>query len=464
MKRILPELLAVFIILSATCSAAWELRITADKLSLQADQVPLQEILKQLVGSGIRVRIDPQINPTLSAAFNDREMQAALDSILKSLNYVLVWESIPGPGGALPLLAEIQIFKPGRQEHMLLLAPGSALSLAMDPKGSHYVKNELLIKLKTGLSLPEFRKLLVEIGGRVTDYDAATGVYLVRLPDHSDVPAAVERISNHLGIAGAEPNYAYPVFNPYPDPSPSLPIPDFPRVSGPQGAAPIAVIDTGLLPGTGLERLILATLDTLNPGKQISDIQGHGTQMALIAAGVIRPFGAKDDDAYLAPLIAIRAFDDNGFTSGFQLMQGIEFAIRNGARVLSLSWGADTRSEFLEDALADAASKGLIVVASAGNEPTGRPVYPAAYPSVIAVGALEPDGKIWGQSNFGRFVSLYAPGFASLPVGYRGEPGSYAGTSIAAAFAANRIADYLAKHPAADIQEIFNALRTQRAR
>jgi len=186
--------------------------------------------------------------------------------------------------------------------------------------------------------------------------------------------------------------------------------------------------------------------------------------MALIAAGVIKPFGVMDDEAYLAPLIAIRAFDENGFTSGFQLMQGIEFAIRNGARVLSLSWGADTRSEFLENALADAASKGLIVVASAGNEPTGRPVYPAAYPSVIAVGALEPDGKIWGQSNFGSFVSLYAPGFASLPVGYRGEPGSYAGTSIAAAFTANRIADYLAKHPAADIQEIFNALRTQRAR
>ena len=462
MNRVLTYLLTIFFVLCATYSAALDLRITADKLSLQADQVPLQDILKYLAGSGIRVRIDPQINPLISASFKDREVQAALDSILKSLNYVLIWESVPGPGGALPLLAEIQVFRPGRQEHMQLLAPGSALSLAMDPKGSYYVKNELLVKLKAGLSLADFQKLLNQIGGRVTDYDAATGVYRIRLPDHADVPALVERISKPPGITSAEPNYAYPVFKPYPNPSPGLPVPDFPRVSGPQGAVPVAVIDTGLLPGTGLERLILATLDTLNPGKPISDTQGHGTQMALIAAGVIKPFGITADEAYLTPLIAIRAFDDNGFTSSFQLMQGIEFAIRNGARVLSLSWGADTPSEFLESALTDAASKGLIVVASAGNEPTGRPVYPAAYPSVIAVGALAPDGKIWEQSNFGSFVSLYAPGFASLPVGYEGEPGSYAGTSIAAAFAANRIADYLSKHPDADIQEIYNALRTQK--
>jgi hypothetical protein len=213
--------------------------------------------------------------------------------------------------------------------------------------------------------------------------------------------------------------------------------------------------------GTGLERLILATLDTLQPGNPISDTQGHGTQMALIASGVVKPFGAVDDSAHHTPLIPIRAFDDNGFTSGFQLMQGIEFAIRNGARVLSLSWGAETRSRFLESALTEAASRGLIIVASAGNEPTGRPVYPAAYPSVIGVGALGLDGKIWKQSNFGSFVSLYAPGFASLPVGYKGEPGSYAGTSIAAAFAANRIAEYVSKHPDAGIQEIFNALRSK---
>ena len=80
--------------------------------------------------------------------------------------------------------------------------------------------------------------------------------------------------------------------------------------------------------------------------------------------------------------------------------------------------------------------KGLFIVASAGNEPTGKPIYPAAYSSVIGIGALRPDGKKWGKSNYGDFVEFEAPGFAKLPVGYKGEPGIYAGTSISAAFVA----------------------------
>lgn len=460
-KKIPLYLILFFFLPGAAYTGTLELRIFADKLSLQADQVPLQDVLKNFSDHGIRVRIDPLINPLMSASFKNREVQEGLRSILKSLNHVLIWESIPGPGGALPLLVEIQIFRPGKKEKMQPLKQGSILSLDTDPKdGSFFVKNELLVKLKAGFGLAEFQKLLAQIGGRVTDYYTATRVYRIRLPDNTDVPALVERILNYPGIAGVEPNYAYPVFKPYQNPSPPD-VSNFPQVSGSQGTVPVAIIDTGLMTGTGLERLILATLDTLQPGSPISDTQGHGTQMALIASGVVRPFGITDDSAHHTSLIPIRAFDDNGFTSGFWLMQGIEFAIQNGARVLSLSWGAETRSGFLEGALTDAVSRGLIIVASAGDEPTGRPVYPAAYPSVIGIGALGPDGKIWKQSNFGSFVSLYAPGFASLPVGYKGEPGSYAGTSIAAAFAANRIAEYISKHPDAGMQEIFNTLRSK---
>ena len=53
---------------------------------------------------------------------------------------------------------------------------------------------------------------------------------------------------------------------------------------------------------------------------------------------------------------------------------------------------------------------------------------------------------------------LYAPGFASLPVGYKGDPGAYAGTSISAAFVANIIANYLSQNPEATKQEILSAL------
>ncbi len=308
------------------------------------------------------------------------------------------------------------------------------------------------------MSLAEFKALLRQFGGTVVDSYPAVGLYKVRLPEGSDVPSLVEQITKHPKVAKAEPNYAYPIPTPYKQTTADIPPPGSSHIASTGGTVPIAVLDTGLTPDSGLEDLILASLDALNPVDPISDSLGHGTQMALIAAGVVKPSGVRSESDTQNPIIPIRVMDENGFTSNFTIMSSIDFALKHGARVMSLSWGSETRSDFLETALNDARSRGLIVVASAGNEPTGKPVYPAAFPSVIGVGALAPDGKSWENSNYGDFVTLYAPGFATLPVGYKGDPGPYAGTSISAAYAANVIADYLAEHPQASTQEVLEAL------
>jgi hypothetical protein len=101
----------------------------------------------------------------------------------------------------------------------------------------------------------------------------------------------------------------------------------------------------------------------------------------------------------------------------------------------------------------------MIVVASAGNEPTGRPVYPAAYPEVISVSALRADGTPWERSNYGSTVTVSAPGTASLPVGHEGPPGNYAGTSIASAYVSHQVAQYLTVHPRANTRAVEAALR-----
>ena len=213
----------------------------------------------------------------------------------------------------------------------------------------------------------------------------------------------------------------------------------------------VAVLDSGLTTaGLAMEGLVAASFEALNPGDPITDTLGHGTQMALIASGVVSPDGVKGAAEDAVPIIAVKVFDDNGFTSTSAVARAVEFALDRGARVLSLSWGSETRSGFLEYACDYARSRGAVVVASAGNEPSGTPVYPAAFESVIGVGALSPGGGTWEKSNYGEFVSLYAPGFAVFPVGYKGAPGTYAGTSISAAFAARHIAVRLTADPAAD--------------
>lgn len=457
-KKVIGAVFLLFVLLLLAGEAvALKVQVAGDKLTLDAEKVPLQAVLAGLAQEGIRTRIDPQINPTVSASFRDRDIQKALEFILKDLDYVLLWESIQGPRGQIPRLSEIQIFRPGRKDLMRPLRTRRTLAVARNPEdGSFYVRNEILLKLKPGTDLQKIEALLAKWGGRVVDSYAALGIYRIRLPEGSDVPALIKEFQETLGRGSAEPNFAYPVPR-SPDHLSLFPVD--PTLSPGENQVPVAVIDSGLSPQVRMDRHVLASLDALNPDQAISDEEGHGTQMALIAAGLVKPLGTKGDAETQAPIIPIRAFDDNGFTSNFVLMQSIDFALKHGARVMSLSWGSETESDFLGDALEAASSMGMVIVASAGNEPTGQPSYPAAYPSVIGVGALGPDGKIWEKSNTGDFVALYAPGFASMPVGYKGEAGMYAGTSISAAFVANRIASILAVNPKATREEILKALQ-----
>jgi len=447
------------LLLCAANADALDVRITKDRLTLHAQQEPLQSILKRFADFGIKVHIDPQINPLITASFEERDIQKGLDSILKGLNHVLIWKSIQGPLGPMPKLAEIQVFTPGKETRMRPLVKRTSLAIARNPEdGSLFLKDEILLRLNPEAALSDLKKILETIKGTVVESYPALGIYKIRLPEGADVPAVAKAVMEHAGVDKAEPNYAYPVQEPYRAGEPVNFSPDQGNTEAPQSAVPVAVLDTGLTTDSGLDDFVLAAMDALNPDQPISDSMGHGTQMALVASGVVKPLGAKTDSETHSPIIPIKVFDEKGYTSNFLVMQSIDFALSHGARVMSLSWGSETKSDFLERALTDASARGLIIVASAGNEPTGRPVYPAAYESVIGVGAISPEGKPWEKSNHGDFVSLYAPGFADLPVGYQGDPGPYAGTSISAAFAANVIANILYWKPDATRQDILVAL------
>jgi len=96
------------------------------------------------------------------------------------------------------------------------------------------------------------------------------------------------------------------------------------------GLVPIAILDSSLAPGNLPGEYLLAAQDALNPDDPISDPLGHGTQMALIAAGVVTPLGAKNNTDNANTLIAIRTFDKNGYNSSTALMQGIDYALAIG--------------------------------------------------------------------------------------------------------------------------------------
>ena len=457
--------LTVYIVITiclfwAVGASALQVSIIGDRISVQADKTPLQDILQAIMGFGINVRIDPILNQEVTASFTNRDIQGGIASILRPYSHVFIWKTLDGSVGPFPVLSEIQVFEPGKETQMKLLKKSPTLDITQSPEdGSLYVSHEFLLRLKSGTSLAAFYRLLADIKGAIIDSNIALGIYKIRLPDDADVLTIVAEIARLSITEKAEPNFAYPIDKPY---HPATPY-DSPIITRTgmqlENAAPIAILDSGFDPSVDLSGKILASSDVFNPGETVSDPLGHGTQMAYIASGTILPSSINPVSGADIPIIPIRIFDDNGYTSNFAIMDAIDFALTHGAKVMSLSWGSETRSDFLEKSLEYAQSKDITVVASAGNNPTGKPVYPAAYQTVVGVGALTPDGDAWDKSNYGDFVTLYAPGFASLPVGYKGDPGNYAGTSIAAAFIANQIANYLSQNPGTSQEDISTMLK-----
>ena len=187
-----------------------------------------------------------------------------------------------------------------------------------------------------------------------------------------------------------------------------------------------------------------------------SDSGGHGT-------GVVGVIGATTDEGvgiaslgWLTPVMEIKIGDEFGPDSA-AIVAGLRYAADHGARVANLSLGTACREQAVADAVTYAQSKGVLVVASAGNEAqTGNPVeYPAAFPGVIAVGASGPGNQHASYSNTGSYVSITAPGGAGDSVAADeiallangGGTTTGAGTSYSSPLVAAGAALVLAKNP-----------------
>ena len=160
------------------------------------------------------------------------------------------------------------------------------------------------------------------------------------------------------------------------------------------------------------------------------DDNGHGTHVAGIVAAAINQEGTLGV-APQAGLYAAKVLDGSGFGLESWILAGINWAIDQDVDIINLSLALTAGSPALEAASKAAWDAGILLVAAAGNA-GGAVAFPAAYDTVIAVGATDPcDGKAV-FSNFGPQVELAAPGTAILSTYKSGTYRSLSGTSQAA--------------------------------
>ncbi len=451
--------IGLFIAFAASAEAV-TVRLEGDRLWLQAEDASLQAVLHGFVHADVRVQLDPALEDVrISADIQDADAERVLAELFDPVGYVLIWDVMDGPLGTWPKLAEIQVFRPGNREEIRPLQDPDSFQVVTMPDGSgiEYIADEILIGFAPGSDPDAIRLLIRQIGGTVVESIPELGVYRIRLPLGTNVPALIDQLARNALVAEVEPNFAYRMPTPTIVPDRGAPPSDIPVRRPRDGAPPIAVLDSGLTMRPDMEGLIVGGFNALHPDRPPTDTAGHGTQMALIGTGAVRPGGLEGGDG--VPVIPIRAFNDDGITSNFAQMRSLYYAADQGASVLNMSWGSPANSAFLEHAVAEAVRAGMLVVGSAGNEPLNKPMYPAAYPDVIGVSAALPDGSPWPQTNYGDFIFVAAPGTATFPVGYQGEPGSYAGTSIAAATVSHALGLYYERHPGATPRQARDALR-----
>lgn len=173
----------------------------------------------------------------------------------------------------------------------------------------------------------------------------------------------------------------------------------------------VAVIDTGVTKVRDLvETEFVEGYDFVNDRKNASDDNGHGTHVAgTIAQATNNSYGVAGV-AYEARLMPLKVLSSHGGGTIADIAEAIKFAADNGADVINMSLGGGGESQLMKDAINYAHSKGVVIIAAAGNENQNSASYPARYPNVFAVSALGPDGEKAPYSNYGAGVDISAPG------------------------------------------------------
>ncbi|MBD0384300.1 S8 family serine peptidase [Paenibacillus sp. WST5] len=220
----------------------------------------------------------------------------------------------------------------------------------------------------------------------------------------------------------------------------------------------VAVVDTGVdLTHPDLAGNFVEGTNLLQSGKKPSDDNGHGTNVAGVIAATMNNDKGITGIAPNAKIMPIKALEADGTGGEAKLGEGIRYAVDHGAKIVVLSLGLNKYSDYLANIVQYAEDHDVLLVAAVGNEGTSVK-YPAAYPTVLAVGGVTPDKHADSRSNSGPELDLMAPWdvyTTSLGGGYQYQDGS----SMAAPQVAAAAALVWAKYPGMHAYQVRDLLK-----
>jgi uncharacterized repeat protein (TIGR01451 family) len=187
------------------------------------------------------------------------------------------------------------------------------------------------------------------------------------------------------------------------------------------------------------------------PAGTNSDLLGHGTHVAGIAAASTNNGIGVAGVSWGAPIMPFRVFK-SGSATDYEVSVAILWVADHGAKVINLSLGGTLYDSALAAAVAYAWDHGAVVVAAAGNSDGAAPMYPAAYPNVLGVANAGANDFTTnypsGPGGYGSWVDLAAPGQGIFSTYNNGSYVLMSGTSMATPHAAGLAALIWSANPA----------------
>jgi subtilisin family serine protease len=333
---------------------------------------------------------------------------------------------------------------------------------------SAYAPGEILVKYQTGnrAAASEFHQF--QWGTRTLKFLASAGVHRIRLPEGMSVPEALERFRQDPLVAYAEPNYLRHLSLTPNDPDYSS-LWGLATINAPGAwdvdtncvSVVVAVIDsgadythsdlaaniwvnTGEIPDNNIDDDANGKIDDTRGWDFVSedndpmDANGHGTHVAGTIGAVGNNALGVAGLCWAARIMLLKAFDDAGDATVADIVEAMEYARGNGARIVNASYSGSEFSQAENDAIAQLNSDGILFVAAAGNDGVDNdqtPSYPAGYglPNIIAVAASNAGDLLAAFSDFGRStVDVAAPGVSVLSTYLYNDYAVESGTSMAA--------------------------------
>lgn len=320
------------------------------------------------------------------------------------------------------------------------------------------VPGELVVQLRPSASSARAQGVMSAVGAETLEELPRLGLRRVRVP-----PAARDSVESALArsadVVFVERNQRFPA-SALPD-DPQLPL-EWHHVT--LGSAQawnatlavgriIAILDTGVDAGhPDLADALLPGWDFSDDDPDPSDLNGHGTRVAGVAAAVTDNGRGVAGMAWGAAILPVRVADASGWATSWTIAQGLDHAASQGAHVANLSFDFLAGSQTVLAAAQAAVEQGMVVVASAGN--CGCTEGFADTPWLLSVAATTSSDGLASFSSRGAFVDLAAPGQAIQTTSLGGGYGAWSGTSFSAPLVAGLVALLQAAEPALTPAEV----------